>query len=579
MKKLVTLVKNLFKKLGHSISKHKIISIFLVIVIAVGSVFGYRYLNAKSLSNQTSSTYIRTVTLTKSSLTDSISMTGTVESADLSTVTSSLDASIETINVAVGDFVSEDDIICTLDSSDIQEQIDETNDDIADAEDAAQDAYDTALTNKDDAWEDCFGTDGAQDELATAQSNLDTTEAALDKANSKLSTYINAENSASSALTTAGQNLSSSSEAVLSVSNNGNITFYVTTTGSTVATADKDNYTLLTTETSIGTYQLAYVNAYLNEAKANSNLNAAKATYGYTTIENNYNSASATYTQAYNTYESSYQKYLTAEENLATALEELNDGSTNQLETLKEQLSTLEEELEACNLKANTSGKITSLSATVGSKPNGTVATIQDTDNLIIAVSIEEGDVDNVKLGMTCIITSDATDNDIYGEVTQISPVASTSGMGSTASTFAAEITVLNGNNNLLIGMNTNVEIILSTIDDVYSVPFDAVETDANGNSYVYELVSGTGTDAIFEAVQVTIGDETNYYIEVSGENVYEGMVIRASAIESEAVTEVDSSFSLSDLFGGNSDATGPESSGQTPPSGADMPANASKGQ
>ena len=300
--------------------------------------------------------------------------------------------------------------------------------------------------------------------------------------------YINAENNASSTLTTAGQNLSSSSEEVLSVSNGNEITFYVTATGSTIATADKNNYTLLTTDASIGTYQLAYVNAYLNEAKANANLNAAKTAYGYSTIENNYNNASAAYTQASNAYTSSHQNYLTAESKLATALEELNEGSTNQLESLNDQLSTLEEELDECNLKASTSGKVTSLTATVGSKPNGTIATIQDTDNLIISVAIEEGDVDNIELDMSCIITSDATDNDISGKVIQISPVASTSGMGSTASTFAAEIEVLNGNNNLLIGMNANVEIILSTISDVFSVPYDAVETDADGNSYVLRI-------------------------------------------------------------------------------------------
>ena len=186
MKKVLTIMKNIFKRLGHSISKHKIVSIFLVAVIAVGSVFGYRYLNAKNLANQSTATYIRTVTLTKSSLSDSVSMTGTVESANVSTVTTSVSASIKTINVAVGDFVEAGDIICTLDSTDIQEQIATIEASIEDAKDAAQDAYDTALTNKNEAWEDCFGTGGTQEELATASSNLDTAKAALNTANNSL---------------------------------------------------------------------------------------------------------------------------------------------------------------------------------------------------------------------------------------------------------------------------------------------------------------------------------------------------------------------------------------------------------
>ncbi|MPM65792.1 hypothetical protein SDC9_112694 [bioreactor metagenome] len=174
---------------------------------------------------------------------------------------------------------------------------------------------------------------------------------------------------------------------------------------------------------------------------------------------------------------------------------------------------------------------------------------------------------------MDCIITSDGTTGDIAGELTQVSPVASTTGMGSTASTFSAEVQVLNGNNGLLIGMNATVDIIISTVADVYSVPYDAVETDDDGNSYVYEQVSGSGTDAVFEKVQVTIGTQTNYYIEISGENVYEGMVIRASAVESEAVTEVQaSSFSLSDLFGGGSSTETQPSSGTMPSGGGTAP-------
>ena len=73
---------------------------------------------------------------------------------------------------------------------------------------------------------------------------------------------------------------------------------------------------------------------------------------------------------------------------------------------------------------------------------------------------------------------------------------------------------------------------------------------------------------------KLPLGAETNYYIEVSGENVYEGMIIRASAVETEAETEVNSGFSLSDLFGGNSGSdTQSETNGQMP-SGGDMPTN-----
>ena len=79
----------------------------------------------------------------------------------------------------------------------------------------------------------------------------------------------------------------------------------------------------------------------------------------------------------------------------------------------------------------------------------------------------------------------------------------------------------------LLIGLSAKVEIILSQVTDVYAVPYDAVGTDENGGSVVY---ARSGGETEFTAIPVETGMETDYYIEISGEGLSDGMEVKTSA-------------------------------------------------
>ena len=185
----------------------------------------------------------------------------------------------------------------------------------------------------------------------------------------------------------------------------------------------------------------------------------------------------------------------------------------------------------------------------MGSICSDTVATIQDTNDLKVAVTIREYDVPNVSIGMKARITSDATDGEISGTLTQISPTATAAtsataagqGSSSTSGTFSAEVSVDGASSGLLIGMNANVEIVQSTTDNVFVVPYDAVGTEADGTKYVMVKTGGEGADAAFEKVTVTTGAENDYYIEISGDTLTEGMEVRSSATDDSTET-VDAS-------------------------------------
>ncbi len=152
------------------------------------------------------------------------------------------------------------------------------------------------------------------------------------------------------------------------------------------------------------------------------------------------------------------------------------------------------------------------------------VATIQDVDNLTVEVTIPASSVGRLKAGMQCNITSDATDDTVTGTLTRIDPVANDSG------SFGATVTVNSQDSGLLIGISAKVEIIVSEKDNVFTVPRDAVGTNDDGSTYVLRKTGGEGVDMTFEQVAVTEGDTNDYYVEITGDDLNEGDVIRATA-------------------------------------------------
>lgn len=115
------------------------------------------------------------------------------------------------------------------------------------------------------------------------------------------------------------------------------------------------------------------------------------------------------------------------------------------------------------------------------------------------------------------------------------------------------------------------MEIVLSAVEDVWSVPIDAVETDEDGNSVIYVK---EGDD--FVPVEVTTGAETDYYIEITGDALEDGMEVRASADADAAEMTVDedsAGFAMGGM-GGMTEMSG----GGDMPSGGDMPGGGGRG-
>ena len=546
-------VKTVLGRVGGCLGRHKkaLIAVVLILAIAVAGLWYFRLRRPTMPVAVQGGSYVRTVTLQKGTLDDSISASGTVESSDVSNVTTDLKYTVKTVDVQVGDMVEAGDVICTLDTESLEKSIEKAKETLADSMAQAEKAYQKA-----------------QESLAEAQTNTSEVKTEMDEAesakNDAWSAYDSARSKVSSFQTEA-DNAAAQEESALSALNDA---MAVT---AEKQTAYNDAYGAWKTESDrqlAADYQpadgdaekLAGLQTAMEEAQAQLEaataaqtsaeaaykqaseqsqakqqaLNEAQNTVGLTGLQTAYQQAQSAYEQAQTAYEQAVKNQETAQETCDDALESYNKSSES------DELTDLQEQLEQCTLTAETSGKVTAVNATVGSMIDGAAATIQNTDSLKVAITIPEYDIESVQVGMTARITSDVTDKEVSGTLSQISPTAT--GGGSSSSSFAAEVTIDDADSGLLIGTNAKVEIILSTTEDVFTVPLDAIGENEAGESVIYVQTGEEDGEPVFEEMAVTVGEQNDYYAQISGAELEEGLVVRASADEDEATEELDTS-------------------------------------
>lgn len=650
---------------GNWFARHKKLTVLLVIVVIAAVVIN-RMMAAAVPASGTAYQYVRTTTLTKTSLEDSVTVTGTVASGSEASVTVADNAKtykVASVEVEVGDEVQAGDVICTLDTSDLEKQIESAELSYSDTLQSAQTTYDRALesyevaavkheNNLIDLQENITKAD---ENLTKAQENLDSAKSSRDSAQNTVNSCQNTVNSLQSAYN-AAQGISSyvssydmaadalnNAAAALDSAYQNYTTAYMNYTGAADKEATKpaleqavralqsawDAYgsgTIdTTTNASISTTNQRTVTGTVapDVASVNSQLNGTGLSLNAPTVDtliSTFNTAASalltqegavtsgtgmTYQQVIDTYnqaqsqlsaaksaltqaetaittaqtqvetaesqvESAHDAYDTEKNSttLTTAWQQVEDAETRleQAKRVPDTLQTLRDTLEDCTLTATMSGTITELNATVGSACTGTVATIQNTDGLTVEVTISANDVADVKTGMECYITSDSTgDTRIKGTLTQIDPVANEQG------TFGAKVKVDTADSGLLIGIQAQVEILKSVTENVFVVPIDAVATAEDGSSYVYRKTGGEGVDMTFEQVTVTTGESNDYYMEISGDDLAEGDVIRSTADLSEGIdtATIDTESQMMVTMGGM-DGAPAEASAQMPAGGGE---------
>ena len=599
------------------IKKHKVLSIIIALVLVIAIVAGGFGLKNKNSDSQSYS-FIRTTTLAKGTLEDTISAKGTIQSANTSNVTTSLNYTIKSINVSVGDTVSKGDVICTLDTSELESQIEKEEKNLAKTKSSAQSSYNSAKKSYNSAkttYNNYLST------YNDAKSAYNTAKSAYNKAVSSLKSYHSAYDSALLAFNNAGakyvktlneynsavraykSNNSSSNKRKLisaakaymkaaqnyygkcangkydisdSTESSSNSSDKMSQDNSAVSASSSQSITVTQTADEICSAVISNVktltgtiltktsgtNTLYKLASKAKTLQNAKQICNYSSLESAYTTAKNTYNESKQTKSQYSDAVSQAKEQLERAAEELENASTSDtLDELKSQLSE-------CSLKTEQDGTVTALNATVGSSAgmDSAVATIQDLKNLEVSITIEEADINNVETGLTCRVTTDAEDDALSAELTQINPVSSDG-------SFGATVTINDITDEIYIGMNASVDIIVSSSANVYQVPIDAVGTDGD-TKYVYLKTGGSGTDMTFEKVTVNTGSSNDYYIEITSAELSEGDVIRSNSDLSEGIETVSDSEKNNENSGGlfSSLFGGSRGGGDMPQGGGDMP-------
>ena len=461
--------------------KKMIIIICVVAVIAVILLLVGR--NAR-IRLEEAGAAVQTRSLSTMTLADTVSVTGTVESTISEKVYSPVATlAVKTVAVEVGDKVKAGDLLCELNTDSLEKDIAQSQ--------AAIDAS-----------------------KSTSGQSIETNELKYKNAVYNLQNGLNAQvNNANAAVASAQASKIRADEA-----------YYAALDAKNQAKAALDqaqtNYNITpdpTTQAALTAAQTAYNQAEQAEIKA------ASATYD---TQKAYENAVQAQTATLNAANQEIEAYRKAVDSSRT---------TSNTDSQEIALEKLQMQLKQARITSPIDGTITAANAVEGGSSSGVLFVIENTGGLQISTTIKEYDVNRVTPGMAANIQSDGTGDEVYeGKLRSIAPTAGaqTSAAGtaqtgaSTDVEFDAVLDVTSQNTGLKIGMNARVDIVLDQKDNVLAVPYDAVVENAAGEKVVYAAVQGEKDRIVYQEIPVITGMETDFYIEVSGKDLKEGMLI-----------------------------------------------------
>ena len=270
----------------------------------------------------------------------------------------------------------------------------------------------------------------------------------------------------------------------------------------------------------------------------------AAAQTAYDQAKSAYDSASG---QGYSlslAVDSAYNGYVTALKSLDAAIASVEtqlQSSENQLdsaklsaqsarETRELTLEQMDESMEDLVITAPAAGTVTAVYATVGGPSTGLLFVIEDVEDLVVKTTIRSYDVGQVQEGMDVTIKSDATgDASFAGTVSFIAPASQKTATGETNTAnevFDAEVKVLSQDTGLRIGMSVRLNYVLEAETGVLAVPYDAVYTNASGQSCVMAARDQGNGKYLLEEIPVTTGVESDVEVAISGPGIQAGLQV-----------------------------------------------------
>lgn len=510
-----------FLKDFKTFSKKKKIIIIAIVILSLVAIISV--INTAKSKTAMAPSYIETK-VEKRDITSSITGSAVVSPKDQYSITALVSGDVLTANFEQGDIVEEGDILYEIDASDAQTTIE--NSDIS--YQRSQMDYDKALKNYKDL--------NVKSTISGVVKNLyiktgDSVSAGTKIADIYDDSYLILTLTFNDA---DAQNIYIGQSASVRISSNGEIL------SGTVTSVNSQGYA------SVGNTLVRTVKIKVKNPGVLMNTETATATVG------EYSCSSS------GTFEYISEKTITAQTSgeidalyimqgsrvsTGTTLAHIDSSTisdnlkSSQLSLKSAQLSrdNAQKKLEDYTITAPISGTVVMKNVKAGDKlDNSTMskemAVIYDMSSLECELSVDELDIKNVEIGQNVIITSDAVEGRRYnGQVTNVSVNGTTSGG---VTTYPVTVEILDFDEDLLPGMNIDVEIITSEATDVLAVSVSAV----NRGNIVY--VKGEKIDENdnapdgFKSVRVETGAYNNQYIEIKS-GLTEGDIVCVPQIKS----------------------------------------------
>ncbi len=439
-------------------SKKKImiitVAIIVVIAVALAAIFVFKNKRRREqFENMKDNFRVSTMALEKMDLVESISATGTINSAETKEVSARVqNIDVKEVLVSVGDYVNAGDTLIKFDESDLKENFSDAKEELSDVKSSVS------------------------SDISDAAGDLSDAKDAYNDNKSKLNDKVS---DAKSDLKEAKNNLKK-------MKNQGAPDEQIRSAEQAVEQAE---------------------NAYEQACETRDNTND----------------------QNQNSIKNAQKNYKNTQSNGEKSIKNAEDA-----------VEAAEEALENCSVTAPISGVITSVSVSAGDMYNGgIICVIDDTEGFTVSTSVDEYDISNVSVGNRVAILTEATgDEELEGEITFVAPTVAEGGSG-----YEIGIDINTKNDKLRMGLTAKCSIILSEVNDVYAVPYDAITTEADGSKYI-TILNAAGEQ---QTVTVNTGMESDYYVEISGAELTDGMQVVMQTDE----TDSSDSSDMEDIMGG----------------------------
>ena len=513
------------KKTKQKRTRNIILICVAVVLAAAGTIVGIT-LSKKGADGTSTLSYLANA-VSGGEISTTIDGSGTLAALSSQSVTTTAQATVTAVNFAPGDAIKAGDVVMTMTSTDVEDQLSELKDQLSSTRASLATAK-QLLTNL-----NVTATKGGivKDIKAQAGSIVDDMDyLCLIATDGKMQAVIPATDAMALYDAVKVQVGDETQDGYITKLEDGSATvvftdnYYPVGTSATVLSADG---------ATLGTGSIA-VNEYV-EVTAPSGRIATVAVKDNAKISK----GSTVFTLAAGAPTSTYTTLKNTEAELLTKIEDLEGLLT---------------------VKADTDCTLTALSVKAGDTvaSGTTVCSLTGTGGFTIALSIDELDIASVKLGQSATVTLDALKGDFTGTVTNISY----SGSGSYVTSYTATITTdpIEG---AYPGMSASAKIVTQTSGESLIVPVSAVQYEGD-KAFLYRAADGTQAGTLLgeseldldklTKLTVTTGMSDGSYIVVSADGLAAGDVIWSPERTSKATYTKDESTTATDFnFGSES--------------------------